>query len=41
LKARTLDLDQRLMEAKRTNGSPANLFVDPKGQTIVDVDFST
>ena len=30
-----------LMEAKRANGSPAILFVDPKTQTIVDVDFST
>ena len=30
-----------LMEAKRANGAPAILFVDPKTQTIVDVDFST
>ena len=30
-----------LMEAKRANGSPAILFVDPKTQTLVDVDFST
>ena len=29
-----------LMEAKRANGSPAILFVDPKTQTIVDIDFS-
>ena len=29
-----------LMEAKRANGSPAILFVDPKTQTLVDVDFS-
>ena len=30
-----------LMEAKRANGSPAILFVDPKTQTLVDVNFST
>ena len=30
-----------LMEAKRANGSPAIVFVDPKTQTIVDVDFSS
>jgi len=30
-----------LMEAKRANGSPAIVFVDPKTQTVVDVDFST
>ena len=30
-----------LMEAKRANGSPAILFVDPKTQTLIDVDFST
>ncbi len=30
-----------LMEAKRANGSPAILFVDPKTQTVVEVDFST
>jgi hypothetical protein len=30
-----------LMEAKRPNGSPAIVFVDPKTQTIVDVDFSS
>jgi hypothetical protein len=30
-----------LMEAKRANGSPAILFVDPKTQTLVDVDFTT
>ena len=29
-----------LMEAKRANGSPAILFVDPKTQTLVDIDFS-
>src|SRR5262249_20320879 len=29
-----------LMEAKRANGSPAILFVDPKTQTLIDVDFS-
>ena len=29
-----------LMEAKRANGSPAILFVDPKTQTLVDVDFT-
>jgi hypothetical protein len=28
-----------LMEAKRADGSPAILFVDPKTQTIVDADF--
>ena len=28
-----------LMEAKRADGSPAVLFVDPKTQTIVDADF--
>jgi len=27
------------MEAKRTDGSPAVLFVEPKTQTIVDADF--
>ena len=30
-----------LMEGKRANGSPAILFVDPKTQRLVDVDFST
>jgi hypothetical protein len=30
-----------LMEAKRADGSPAIVFVDPKTQTVVDVDFST
>jgi hypothetical protein len=30
-----------LMEAKRANGSPAILFVDPKTQTLVDVDFNS
>jgi hypothetical protein len=29
-----------LMEARRANGSPAILFVDPKTQTLVDIDFS-
>src|SRR5208283_4440030 len=29
-----------LMEAKRANGSPAILFVDPKTQTLVDIDFT-
>src|SRR5215472_10640484 len=29
-----------IMEAKRANGSPALLFVDPKTQTLVDLDFS-
>ena len=29
-----------LMEAKRANGSPAILFVDPKTQTLADVDFT-
>ncbi len=29
-----------LMEAKRANGSPAIVFVDPKTQTVVDVDFT-
>ena len=29
-----------IMEAKRANGSPAILFVDPKTQTLVDVDFT-
>ena len=29
-----------LMEGKRANGSPAILYVEPKTQTIVDVDFS-
>ena len=29
-----------LMEAKKANGSPAILFVDPKTQTLIDVDFS-
>jgi hypothetical protein len=28
-----------LMEAKRPDGSPAVVFVDPKAQTIVDADF--
>jgi hypothetical protein len=28
-----------LMEAKRPDGSPAVVFVDPKSQTIVDADF--
>jgi len=28
-----------LMEAKRADGSPAVLFVDPKARTIVDADF--
>jgi hypothetical protein len=28
-----------LMEAKRPDGSPAVVFVDPKTQTIVDADF--
>jgi hypothetical protein len=28
-----------LMEAKRRDGSPAVVFVDPKTQTIVDADF--
>jgi hypothetical protein len=28
-----------LMEAKRADGSPAIVFVDPKTQTIVDADF--
>jgi hypothetical protein len=28
-----------LMEAKRRDGSPAVVFVDPKAQTIVDADF--
>ena len=28
-----------LMEAKRSDGSPAVVFVDPKTQTIVDADF--
>ena len=28
-----------LMEAKRSDGSPAVVFVDPKAQTIVDADF--
>jgi hypothetical protein len=28
-----------LMEAKRADGSPAIVFVDPKAQTIVDADF--
>lgn len=28
-----------LMEAKRADGSPAVVFVDPKTQTIVDADF--
>ena len=28
-----------LMEGKRSDGSPAVLFVDPKTQTIVDADF--
>jgi len=27
------------MEAKRPDGSPAVVFVDPKTQTIVDADF--
>ena len=30
-----------LMTAKRANGSPAILFVDPKTHTLVDVDFSS
>ena len=30
-----------LMDAKRANGSPAILFVDPKTQTLIDVDFSS
>jgi hypothetical protein len=29
-----------LMEGKRANGSPAILYVEPKTQTIVDVDFT-
>jgi hypothetical protein len=29
-----------VMEAKRANGSPAILFVDPKTQTLVDIDFT-
>jgi hypothetical protein len=29
-----------LMEAKKANGSPAILFVDPKTQTLIDIDFS-
>jgi hypothetical protein len=29
-----------VMEAKRANSSPAILFVDPKTQTLVDVDFT-
>jgi hypothetical protein len=28
-----------LMEAKRSDGSPAVVFVDPKTQAIVDADF--
>jgi hypothetical protein len=28
-----------LMEAKRADGSPPAVFVDPKTQTIVDADF--
>ena len=28
-----------LMEAKRADGSPAVVFVDPKTQTLIDVDF--
>ena len=28
-----------LMEAKRADGSPAVVFVEPKTQTIVDADF--
>jgi len=28
-----------MMEATRANGSPAILFVDPKTQTLIDVDF--
>jgi hypothetical protein len=28
-----------LMEAKRPDGSPAVVFVDPKTQTIIDADF--
>ena len=28
-----------LMEAKRADGSPAVLFVDPKARTIIDADF--
>ena len=28
-----------LMDAKRPDGSPAVVFVDPKTQTIVDADF--
>jgi hypothetical protein len=28
-----------VMEAKRADGSPAVVFVDPKVQTIVDADF--
>jgi hypothetical protein len=28
------------VSAPRANGSPAILFVDPKTQTLVDVDFS-
>ena len=30
-----------LMEAKRGNGSTALIYVEPKTQTIVDVDFRT
>jgi hypothetical protein len=30
-----------LMEGKGANDSPAILFVDPKTQAIIDVDFST
>jgi len=28
-----------LTEAKRPDGSPAVVFVDPKTQTIIDADF--
>jgi hypothetical protein len=29
-----------LMEGKRANGSPAILYVEPKTQTLVDIDFT-
>ena len=29
-----------LMEGKRGNGSPAILYVEPKTQTLVDIDFT-
>lgn len=34
-------LYNRGMEAKRSNGSIGIIYVEPKSQTIVDVDFNT